>query len=729
MLQLPRPFTVSLLVLLLMGSPMTDRDPRAKEPDQSVRTPEVVRRDGNHLKNESSLYLQQHAHNPIDWYPWGEAALAKARAEDKPIFLSIGYSSCHWCHVMEHEVFEHDDVAAFMNEHFVSIKVDREERPDLDAVYMDAVQLMTGRGGWPMSVFLTPDLKPFHGGTYFPHDRFMQLVQQVASAFETRRDELEAQGHKVSAEITRDALASLPAENPVDAALIEQAVIKGKAAYDPVNQGFQQRQKFPTPVKWRFLLHEYRRTGDEDLAEMITGTLDAMQGGGIYDHVGGGFHRYTVDSDWTVPHFEKMLYDNGQLAGLFLEAGVVFGRDDYTATGRDVLDFLIREMRDANGGFFSSYDADSGGEEGTYYIWDIADITAAVGDEDGPVLAALLGVSEQGNFEHTGKSVLTRRADMIRVSARFERDRVELDGLLPKHRQALRTVRDGRVPPGLDRKIITAWNGLVISSLAQAYAVTGEAGYLDSARTAADFLLTRHRRDDGSLRRASSDGRTSGEGIIDDYAFLADGLLEIYQFSGEEKYLQAARELIDFANAHFGRPEGGYYQARDTADNPLGRSVDYFDSVIPSGNAAMLNAMLKIAAITGESSYRQTAKTSLENWTGLLDRAGLEMAWWFDAAVKLVGPYYDVVIAGDPAAAETAALRAALFTRLPAGAVVSLVPAGGAGLSLVALAPALEGKSAFGGTPTAFVCEFGTCQAPTGDPAVMKKQMMVGWTK
>ncbi len=352
-------------------------------PFEGPRTPENIRIHGNHLLHEPSLYLQQHAHNPLDWYPWGEEALNRAKAEDKPIFLSIGYSSCHWCHVMEHEVFEKDDVALFMNENFICIKVDREERPDLDSVYMEAVQMMTGRGGWPMSVFLTPDLKPFHGGTYFPHDPFMNLVHQIVDVYTTRRSELDQQGIKVAERIAASSNLLIRGEFDVDDSVILEVVKRAKDSFDLQNAGFQQTQKFPTPARWRFLLHEFRQSGDEELGEMIIATLEAMQGGGIYDHVSGGFHRYTVDPNWTVPHFEKMLYDNGQLAGLFLEAGTVFKRDDFLATGTDVLEFLMRDMRADEGGFFASYDADSGGEEGTYYIWDESDITDAVGEADG----------------------------------------------------------------------------------------------------------------------------------------------------------------------------------------------------------------------------------------------------------------------------------------------------------------------------------------------------------
>jgi len=720
-----RLLVLTLLTTILTGCPMQESNDTKPVPD-GPRTPQDIMRDGNHLLGEPSVYLQQHAHNPMDWYPWGEEALARAKAEDKPIFLSIGYSSCHWCHVMEHEVFEQVEVAEFMNDHFICIKVDREERPDLDAVYMEAVQMITGRGGWPMSVWLTPDLKPFHGGTYFPRPQFMQLVTQIATIYETKREDLDNQAAQIAERIAGSSFAATGAGSAPDEARLKAAVAKGKQSFDPVNAGFNQSQKFPTPVKWRFLLHEYRRTGDDELGEMIVATLEAMQGGGIYDHVGGGFHRYTVDPNWTVPHFEKMLYDNGQLAGLFLEAGVAFDRPDFTATGLDVCDFLLRDMRGDEGGIYASYDADSGGEEGTYYVWSRADITAAVGETDGPALADVLGVTGQGNFEHTGSSVLTRRADLIPIAAERGRSIPELEALFPQYRAALRGVRDGRTPPGLDKKIVTSWNGLAIASLAQAYAVTGDRKYLDGARQAADFLLEKHRDADGSLRRSSSEGRTSGAGILDDYAFLADGLLDIYQVSGETRYLKSARELMDHAIAEFDREEGGFYMAAAGVDAPLGRRVDYFDSVIPSGTAVMYTTMIKLSALTGDTAYLDQVRKDLAGWSDLLDRAGLEMAWWFDAAARLVGPYHDVVIAGGT---PDGPLTRAVLGLLPASGVVSLIPAAGADAALLALAPALDGKKARDGQSTAFVCEFGVCQAPTTDPDAMIAQMLQGWRK
>ncbi|MGD9548229.1 MAG: thioredoxin domain-containing protein [Candidatus Krumholzibacteriia bacterium] len=688
-------------------------------------SPPEHRRAGNRLKDEPSLYLRQHAHNPVDWYPWGEEAVARAHAEDRPVFLSVGYASCHWCHVMEQEVFEDDEVAAFLNDRFVCIKVDREERPDLDRVYMEAVQAMTGRGGWPMSVFLTPDLEPFYGGTYFPRLQFLGLIRQIDEVFRTRRSDLENQAAQLAAGIRALPAARVGAGPGLSLELADAAVAGAWQYFDTRNGGFNQRQKFPTPVKWRFLLRTYRRTGDRELGDMIRKTCDAMAGGGIYDHVGGGFHRYTVDEDWTVPHFEKMLYDNAQLAGLFIEAGVAFDRGDYLDLGRDVLDFLMREMRGKDGGFYASYDADSGGEEGSYYVWSPEEIVAVAGPADGPPLAELLGVGPRGNFEHGNKSVLTRRADVPAIAAAHGWAPDEVDALFPRWRGALREARDGRVPPGLDRKIVTSWNGLAISALAQAHAATGDPACLKGALRAADFLLASHLRPDGSLWRTTSDGRPAGEGILDDYAMLADGLLDLYQVCDDQelqvKYLGAARRLIDFARHEFGRAEGGYYLSRDGADAPLGRTVETFDNVEPSGMATLYQALIKAAAITGDTGYLEEVHTGLQDWSGLMERAGIEMALWCDAVTRITVPFHDAVVAGDGPEAE--AMAREVLVRLPHQAVLSRLPADGAGADLLALAPALAGKSGRNGGAAGYVCSFGVCSEPVTSPEALLERL------
>ncbi len=683
-----------------------------------------IREFGNRLRGEPSLYLRQHAHNPIEWHPWGEEAHAEARRRGVPIFLSVGYSSCHWCHVMEDEVFAHDEVAEALNRDFVSIKVDREERPDLDAVFMDAVQALTGRGGWPMSVFLTPDLKPFFGGTYFPREHFLQLIARICQAWRDDPDQLREQADLV----TRHAAATPDwigggeqGAVELDNGLLAGAAARAREVYDPTYGGFRQQQKFPTPVKWRFLLHEYRRTGDDDLRGMLIHTLEAFQGGGLRDHVGGGFHRYTVDPYWTVPHFEKMLYDNAQLAGLFVEAGAALGRDDFTATGLDALDFLLREMRGPEGAFYASFDADSGGEEGTYYVWSPAEILAVAGPQDGPLLAALLGVTEQGNFEHTGKSVLTQRADVERLAADHGRTPDEARALFGRWRGDLREVRSHRTPPGLDPKILTAWNGLAIAALAQGHAVSGDPRYLEAAERAAAFLLDRHLGDDGALVRTSCEGRAAGAGMLDDYAFLAEGLLELHQVSEGDRWLRAALGLAATAQRLFHREEGGFHLQPEGAEAPLGRTAEWFDSVTPSGGASLLRTLVRLAAVTGETEPHAAARRHLEACGGLLARAGLEAAWWLDAMAGVVHPFRGVVVAGRPGAPDTEALRRAFLAALPHDAVLTILPAAGAAAWSPA-PPALREKST-DGPATAWICELGSCLAPVTDPAELLSRL------
>jgi len=680
---------------------------------------------GNRLRDESSVYLRQHADNPVDWYPWGEAALARARAEDKPIFLSIGYASCHWCHVMEHEVFEDADVAALVNERFVCIKVDREERPDLDDVYMAAVQAMTGRGGWPMTVFLTPDLEPFFGGTYFPRDHFLQLCANIAAAYAETPGEVVAQAGRVTEHLSRTPPAG--GERIPDLAAVAGVAESILERYDETWGGSRQDQKFPTPLRWRFLLHHYRRTGDERFAAAVRHTLSAMGSGGLHDHLGGGFHRYTVERTWLVPHFEIMLYDDAQLASLYLEASAVFDDARFREIAVDLLDFMRRDMSDPEGGFYASYDADSGGEEGSFYVWTPAEIEAVAGPEDGPVLARLLGVTAEGNFE--GKSILTRRVAPAEVAAEFGRDGAEVAALFDKHRRALHDHRARRVPPGLDRKLVTAWNGMAVSAFARGHAVLGDARYLEAARLAAERLWALHRDGRGRLCRASTGGTPSGDGILDDYALLAAGLLDLYQAGGGIEWLRRARELLATARELFADPDGAFFLTAADVEAPLGRRCDLFDSVEPCGISAMLDALLRESALSGETGGRELVGEILARHGDLLLRAGPEMAGWADAASLYHGPHYDVVIAGDPAAAATRDLRAAYWALDPSYAVLSTVPAGGPDDELGALLPGTRGKTAVDGAPTAYVCRFGACREPATEASALRAQLRGEWRR
>ncbi len=670
---------------------------------------------GNHLVGQRSLYLRQHAHNPVNWYPWGEEALALAKKKDRPIFLSIGYASCHWCHVMEKEVFEHEDVAKVLNEQFVSIKVDREERPDLDMVYMNAVQAMSGSGGWPMSVFLTPDLKPFFGGTYFPKARFLALLSSINQAFKTRRDDLEHMGARLQKAIARDTLTAggkLPGDQ-----LLKRAYQVAMERVDPRWGGETGRMKFPQPTHWLAMLHRIRRTGDKEMAAAVSKTLDFMASGGMQDHLAGGFHRYTTEPTWMVPHFEKMLYDNAQLAGLYLSASSILGRRAYAGIARQTLDFMIREMQEESGGFFASFDADSGGEEGSFYVWTPGQLEALAGPADGPVLARLLGVTPGGNFE--GKSILSRRSTPGKGAL----------AALERWRQPLLKARAGRPSPGLDKKVITAWNGLALIAMARGYQVLGERRYLDAGRRAAEFLWATHRQPGGSLLRSSNGGIAQNEGVLDDYALVAMGFVALHQADGGLKHLERALALVEQLRARFAHGQACFYLTPSGHEAPLGRQVPLHDGVRPSGNGALLQTMLALSALTGKEAYRKEVVSCLAAQGGAMAQRGLGMSLWLDLLDRVRGPYYEVVIAGDAEMADTKALLSAYRKLDPHHAVLAKVPGAGPDSATLKLIPVTEEKRALEGKATAYVCKLGACKAPTHDPATLRRQLLEGWKR
>ena len=670
------------------------------------RTPQQIRTEGNRLKDEGSLYLRQHAFNPIDWYPWGKEALDRARVEDRLIFLSVGYASCHWCHVMEREVFEDDQVASLLNDTFVCIKLDREERPDLDAVYMEALQAISGGGGWPMSLFLTPDLRPFHGETYIPRERFVSLANRVAQLYVANRDQLEGQAALLHRRISSD-----PELSPGDRAerdILDKAVNQAASYHDPHWGGFRGQMKFPTPPRWSFLLHHQRLTPREDTDLALRRTLDNMSSGGIYDQLGGGFHRYTVEPTWLVPHFEKMLYDNAQLAGLFAEAASVFDEPRYAETARGTLDFMLREMQDPEGGYYASFDADSGGKEGSYYVWTPEELRAVAGEEEGAALAMLLGVTEGGNFE--GRSILTRRVPAAEVATELDQELVE--GLLGRWRPELLRVRDEREPPGLDRKLVTAWNGLAISAMSLGSVALDEPRYLEAAQHAARRMWHVHRAPEGGLFRSSNGGVAGNEGVLSDYALLAQGLLDLHQASQEAEPLVRALALLDHAVEHFTHAEAGFYQTPEHHAAPLGRRVEFLDSTRPSANAAMARALILAGELTGRAAYRERAAEMLNAFSPWLRRFGLEMAAWLDAAQTLFGPLYTVVVAGEPEGEDTAALVAEARRLMLPNVLLVVAPAGGLEGEMAALLVPAAGKVAMDGKAAAYVCEHGSCRAP-----------------
>jgi len=678
----------------------------------------------NRLAGETSPYLLQHAHNPVDWYPWGDEALERARREDKPILLSIGYAACHWCHVMEHESFEDPATAAIMNEDFVSIKVDREERPDLDAVYMDAVQAMTGSGGWPMTVFLQPDGTPFFAGTYFPKDdrfgmpAFSRVLRGVAQAWKEDRASTTEQGRRVLRVISRAAELP-PSEDSLDETLLREAFDGVRPAFDPEWGGFGGAPKFPQPMTLEFLLR-CRARGWEGAGEMLAITLDRMGRGGVYDQVGGGFHRYSVDAQWHIPHFEKMLYDNAQLARLY----ALHARSDVERAGaptnfRGPLDYLCREMRHADGGFFSSQDADSEGVEGKYYVWSWDDLIAALSPDDGglppEVLARALGATPAGNWE--GTNVLWRPVPLDVVA--------ENEGVPPGRLQVrvvtallrLRNARADRVAPTTDDKILAAWNGMTIAALAEA----GDSSYVDAARQAAQFVLSRLRREDGRLLRSWRDGAPGRPGFLDDYALMADGCLALYEATFDVGWFREARSLADDMLRLFRDEErGGFFQTGSDAEALVVRPKDLYDNAVPSGNSAAARVLLKLSRYTGEAAYEEAALSALRLVADGMRAAPTGFGHALCALDFAVGPVKEVAIAGDPAAEDTRALvRVVQGDGLRSNVILAVASPGDR--AAIEEIPLLRDRPQVDGRATAFVCERFACKLPVTEPEALAR--------
>jgi uncharacterized protein YyaL (SSP411 family) len=683
-------------------------------PKERARTPAEIRQEGNHLVGQTSLYLTQHAHNPVDWYPWSPETLARAKELDRPIFLSMGYASCHWCHVMETEVFESDEVAELLNDRFVSIKVDREERPDVDATYMDALQTMTGSGGWPASLFLTPDLEPFFGGTYFPRARFLEIARNAAKEVQGSRATVAQRGAEIRDRIAAIHGVDAPGDK-VRAGEIQKIAERSLGSVDADVGGFRGRTKFPSPSSWTFLLHAARKWG-EPFTAPVRRTLDAMASGGLFDQVGGGFFRYTTEPTWTVPHFEKMLYTNASLARLYLEAYATFGEARDLAVARQTLDFLLREMQAPNGkGFYASLDADSGGKEGAFYVFQASELGAILGETEGAFASKLFGATSGGNFE--GANVLTLRSP---EAARVDPKRLE--GLRAK----LRAAREQRPRPRRDEKILTAWNGLAIDALSRGFAATGDTRYRDAATSTADYLWEAHR-DNGKLVRTSTGGKIGDVGMLDDHASFAAGLVSLYEATGNVDALIRAIDLVSDAQRSYSDPSGSFYASR--AGGPLPRRIEPFDSEEPCGLSLMLATLVRLAALTGRPALYEAVERTLGAQASAARRSGLSMASWLDAALLEAGPFYDVVIAGAPDDASTAALANVMRSLSPPWASRAAVDATGPTPVVVDFLPSTVGKIAQGGRATAYVCVRGACKEPSTEPAKLRAQLLAGWTR
>ncbi|MGD2178543.1 MAG: thioredoxin domain-containing protein [Anaerolineae bacterium] len=664
----------------------------------------------NRLVDETSPYLLQHAHNPVEWYPWGEGALQKANAEDKPIFLSIGYSACHWCHVMERESFEDEATAEILNEHFVSVKVDREERPDLDRIYMSAVQALTGSGGWPMSVFLTPDGKPFYGGTYFPPaprfgmPSFRQVLRTVADAWENRRGELLEGSERVVRSIERQTAADV-SDQTLRRATLARAFQNLRRDFDEVHGGWGGAPKFPQPMVLEFLLRHHHATGEGEVLRIVTRTLEAMARGGMYDQLGGGFHRYSVDDHWLVPHFEKMLYDNSQLARVYLHAWQVTGDEFFRTMVEEILDYVVREMTDPAGGFYSTQDADSEGEEGKFFVWTREEIREILGDQANEFMAAY-GVTEGGNFE--GKSILEFLGDLDQRPA------------LADARRKLLEAREKRVDPGRDDKVLTAWNGLMLAAFAEAARVLDRDDYREVARRNADFLLRELRLENGRLLRtwrrrpelADGAGEAKLNGYLEDSAYLVEGLLELYQTTFESRWFVGAQELAEAMIADFRASAGGFFDTSDDHETLIIRPRDLQDNATPSGNAMAIAVLVKLAGFTGDARYLDVAHQALAQMQSMMARYPLGFGQWLQALSYTLSEPREIAIIGDREGADTQGLLGVVrsgyrpFQVLALGAPGNRTPA----------VPLLRDRGLVDGQAAAYVCRNLTCQAPVTEP-------------
>lgn len=672
----------------------------------------------NRLINETSPYLLQHAHNPVAWFPWGEEAFAIARSEHKPVLLSVGYSACHWCHVMEHESFENEAIAKLMNDNFINIKVDREERPDLDQIYMNAVQMMTQHGGWPMTVFLTPDAIPFYAGTYFPpEDRynmpgFPRVLTSVADAFRERHDDIVQTAQSVLGELKRGT-AMVESNEVLTTELLDAAyrgIIKN---YDNTNGGFGGAPKFPPAMALEFLLHTFYRTGSPQALEIVKHTCRKMAEGGIYDHLGGGFHRYSTDARWLVPHFEKMLYDNALLSRLYLHYYQLTRDDSARKVAEGILDYVAREMTDPLGGFYSTQDADSEGVEGKFFVWSLAEVEALLGKRDAELFAVYYNVTPGGNFEDANILNITR--DLAEIAAREEVAMEELAATIAKGRQLLLAAREKRVKPARDEKVLTSWNGLMLASFAEAGAILERPDYSAIARKNARFILNNLRRD-GLLLRSYKAGESKLNAYLEDYSFSIDGLLTLFETTGELEWFNEARNLCDVMIAEFWDDrDGGFFFTGNSHEQLIVRAKDFFDNATPSGNSVAAEVLLRLGTLTNNQDYQRRAITILR----LTGNGMLRYPSGFGRLLCVLDFYLDtpkeIALLGAADAPQTILLAREIWSRyLPNKVVAQAISQDSTAASAI---PLLEGKAELNGSPTAYVCEDFTCKSPVTAPA------------
>jgi uncharacterized protein YyaL (SSP411 family) len=672
----------------------------------------------NRLIHETSPYLLQHAHNPVDWYPWGDEAFDRARAEGKPVLLSIGYSACHWCHVMERESFEDPVIANLMNSLFVNIKVDREERPDVDDVYMRAVQLMIGRGGWPLTVFLTPDRRPFHGGTYFPPvDRhgmpgFPRVLEAVARAFRDKPEDVARAVGQLVAGVQRSE-GTPTAAAALDPTLARRAAEAMVPHVDSVDGGLGGAPKFPHSRAFQLLLRQYRTTHAPEFLDAVTLTCRRMADGGIYDQIGGGFHRYAVDARWLVPHFEKMLYDNAELSRLYLELFQVTGDVAFRGVAEGTLGYLLREMRHPGGGFYAATDADSEGEEGKFFVWTPAEVRAVVDPADVDLVCRYWDITDEGNFE--GKSIAHVTVTVEQVARLFGRSPESAAASIDEARRRLFAARSLRVPPARDEKIITSWNALVIGALAEAGRVLDEPRYLEAAAAAAEFLWQQVRRD-GRLLHGWAKGKAKQDAFLDDHAFLAAALLDLYEAGGDARWLPRVRELVEALETRFHDDQGGgYFFTPHDGEALIVRSKSGAEGAIPSGSAVAAVILLRFHELSGDDHLRARAEEVLRLYYAAAAENPFGYTTYLEALERWAEGAVEVVIVGDPATTDARALWRMVATRYLPHRTLVRVPSDASDVPAVA-----RDRPQVGGRATAYVCRGFTCSAPVHTPDELK---------
>ena len=667
----------------------------------------------NHLADQTSPYLRQHADNPVDWYPWSDEALQRARSEDKPILLSVGYSACHWCHVMAHESFEDEATASLMNQWYINIKVDREERPDLDDIYMQAVQALSrGHGGWPMTVFLLPDGRPFYAGTYFPNEprggmpSFQQVLLGVNEAYRNQRAEVEKMAADLTQGLQRDALGIGGLASDLNTDLLDAAYENMTRSFDKVHGGTSGSPKFPQPMTLEFGLRTYARTGNQTALDHVSLTLRKMARGGIYDQIGGGFHRYSVDAIWLVPHFEKMLYDNAQLSRVYLHAYQVTGDAFFKTIAEEIYDYILREMTAPEGGFYSTTDADSEHEEGKFFVWTKEELRELLGD-DARIAIEYWGVTARGNFE--GHNILNVPNDESVAAERLGLSVDELRTKLNAIKDKLYAARTQRVHPGLDDKILTAWNGLMLASLSEAARVFKRADYHDAAVRCGEFLVNQMMAGDGRLWRTSKDGKAHISAYLEDYAALVDAFLELYQTTFDERWFNQARSLADVAIARFRAPDGGFYDTSDDHEALIARPRGLQDNAIPSGSSLIARGLIAFSAYTGNPDYDAAAHGTLRLLTAALREYPQAFGEALNAVDRMVNGLAEIAIVGALDNAATQALIDVAQQPYRPNAISALAPQNVEGEANI---PLLSYRVMRGGAPTVYVCRNFACQMP-----------------